>query len=234
MFSSRSVQIAAVFSDVFGQALPNLCRSFYNETKAEMFFSVFAVALLAEGVDRNYDNKSDHTYTVASPSSRRAWIEICSRAERCRAKRVALLAEGVDRNPKRGAHYAKRRVALLAEGVDRNTAAQSMEFACEQSPSSRRAWIEITAPSSRTRCAPVALLAEGVDRNIRTYIQYVDGPVVALLAEGVDRNICAASSTLTSSVALLAEGVDRNRFPSGFHRAGHVALLAEGVDRNSR
>ena len=53
MFSSRSVQIAAVFSDVFGQALPNLCRSFYNETKAEMFFSVFAVALLAEGVDRN-------------------------------------------------------------------------------------------------------------------------------------------------------------------------------------
>lgn len=53
MFSSRSVQIAAVFLDVFGQALPNLCRSFYNETKAEMFFSVFAVALLAEGVDRN-------------------------------------------------------------------------------------------------------------------------------------------------------------------------------------
>lgn len=53
MFSSRFVQIAAVFSDVFGQALPNLCRSFYNETKAEMFFSVFAVALLAEGVDRN-------------------------------------------------------------------------------------------------------------------------------------------------------------------------------------
>lgn len=53
MFSSRSVQIAAVFSDVFGQAPPNLCRSFYNETKAEMFFSVFAVALLAEGVDRN-------------------------------------------------------------------------------------------------------------------------------------------------------------------------------------
>lgn len=53
MFSSRSVQIAALFSDVFGQALPNLCRSFYNETKAEMFFSVFAVALLAEGVDRN-------------------------------------------------------------------------------------------------------------------------------------------------------------------------------------
>lgn len=53
MFSRHSVQIAALFSDVFGKALPNLCRSFYNKTKAEMFFSVFAVALLAEGVDRN-------------------------------------------------------------------------------------------------------------------------------------------------------------------------------------
>ena len=76
MFSSRSVQIAAVFSDVFGQALPNLCRSFYNEKKAEMFFSVFAVALLAEGVDRNHEWK-----------------------ERGKSvKTVALLAEGVDRN----------------------------------------------------------------------------------------------------------------------------------------
>ena len=76
MFSSRSVQIAALFSDVFGQALPNLCRSFYNETKAEMFFSVFAVALLAEGVDRNGDTPMQD-------------ID---------AQQVALLAEGVDRN----------------------------------------------------------------------------------------------------------------------------------------
>ena len=76
MFSSRSVQIAAVFSDVFGQALPNLCRSFYNETKAEMFFSVFAVALLAEGVDRNQSDEAEFWALDA----------------------VALLAEGVDRN----------------------------------------------------------------------------------------------------------------------------------------
>ena len=34
--------------------LCNLCREVYNETKAEYFLSVFAVALLAEGVDRNY------------------------------------------------------------------------------------------------------------------------------------------------------------------------------------
>ena len=98
MFSRHSVQIAALFSDVFGKALPNLCRSFYNETKAEMFFSVFAVALLAEGVDRN-------TYS--------ALLSV-------RLDFVALLAEGVDRNiaPARYALWSV--VALLAEGVDRN------------------------------------------------------------------------------------------------------------------
>ena len=99
MFSSCSVQIAALFSDVFGKALPNLCRSFYNETKAEMFFSVFAVALLAEGVDRN-----------------------CRRSKRQAAwPQVALLAEGVDRNDQARQYCeAKGEVALLAEGVDRN------------------------------------------------------------------------------------------------------------------
>jgi hypothetical protein len=98
MFSSRSVQIAAVFSDVFGQALPNLCRSFYNETKAEMFFSVFAVALLAEGVDRN----------------------ICA-ASSTLTSSVALLAEGVDRNRFPSGFHRAGHVALLAEGVDRNS-----------------------------------------------------------------------------------------------------------------
>ena len=56
--------------------LCNLCREVYNETKAEGFLSVFAVALLAEGVDRN--TKAD-----------------LEKAERIV---VALLAEGVDRN----------------------------------------------------------------------------------------------------------------------------------------
>lgn len=39
----------------FGLQTPlcNLCREVYNETKAEGFLAVFAVALLAEGVDRN-------------------------------------------------------------------------------------------------------------------------------------------------------------------------------------
>ena len=98
-----------------------MCREVYNETKAEGFLSVFAVALLAEGVDRN---------TVRN-------VEGVDLAE------VALLAEGVDRNPPAlrgvqggGASPSSRRawiemvrvmhwepidtVALLAEGVDRN------------------------------------------------------------------------------------------------------------------
>ena len=98
MFSSRSVQIAAVFLDVFGKALPNLCRSFYNETKAEMFFSVFAVALLAEGVDRNLVAVCTFLLHCKSPSSRRAWIEILRDVGGLIGSDVALLAGGVDRN----------------------------------------------------------------------------------------------------------------------------------------
>ena len=36
--------------------------------------------------------------TRASPSSRRAWIEIVCQFEQKQTKEVALLAEGVDRN----------------------------------------------------------------------------------------------------------------------------------------
>ena len=63
-----------------------------------MFFSVFAVALLAEGVDRN----GNDTETGAGAA-------------------VALLAEGVDRNMiDRKNIIINPDVALLAEGVDRN------------------------------------------------------------------------------------------------------------------
>ena len=64
-----------------------------------MFFSVFAVALLAEGVDRNTENR---------------FRQLCP-------DRVALLAEGVDRNNGRKLRDELQLVALLAEGVDRNT-----------------------------------------------------------------------------------------------------------------
>ena len=84
------------------------------------------------------------TAEQASPSSRRAWIEIRRYNPSCVPRPVALLAEGVDRNFADPAIRAAYLVALLAEGVDRN---------------SKR---NCTSPE-RTQ---VALLAEGVDRNM--------------------------------------------------------------------
>ena len=56
---------------------------------------------------------------------------------------VALLAEGVDRNNLLPYRCHAYRVALLAEGVDRNRDAGDAGPFSGQSPSSRRAWIEI-------------------------------------------------------------------------------------------
>ena len=56
-------------------------------------------------------------------------------------------------------------VALLAEGVDRNPWAFKDFALNEKSPSSRRAWIEITFVGWKEVVQKVALLAEGVDRN---------------------------------------------------------------------
>ena len=57
---------------------------------------------------------------------------------------VALLAESVDRNCFRGLALALAYVALLAEGVDRNLTVRNTMDKGRQSPSSRRAWIEIS------------------------------------------------------------------------------------------
>ena len=57
------------------------------------------------------------------------------------------------------------RVALLAEGVDRNFEIAVYLGLLVESPSSRRAWIEIAVPVTLTCGMVVALLAEGVDRN---------------------------------------------------------------------
>ena len=57
---------------------------------------------------------------------------------------VALLAEGVDRNIE--VDYLNGQeipVALLAEGVDRNVHLEDLQLKRHQSPSSRRAWIEM-------------------------------------------------------------------------------------------
>ena len=57
-----------------------------------------AVALLAEGVDRNFERFQKRLPLDTSPSSRRAWIEISKVKYNIIFTTVALLAEGVDRN----------------------------------------------------------------------------------------------------------------------------------------
>ena len=57
-----------------------------------------AVALLAEGVDRNITLITSSQPSAWSPSSRRAWIEIARKLCKMQKCAVALLAEGVDRN----------------------------------------------------------------------------------------------------------------------------------------
>ncbi len=59
---------------------------------------------------------------------------------------VALLAEGVDRNRIQTAPTGRKvRVALHAEGVDRNSNAEDWIVREGRSPSSRRAWIEMSS-----------------------------------------------------------------------------------------
>ena len=50
----------------------------YNLFENRDFVSVFAVALLAEGVDRNSNAEDWIVREGRSPSSRRAWIEMSS------------------------------------------------------------------------------------------------------------------------------------------------------------
>ena len=128
-------------------------------------WSASAVALLAEGVDRNV------------PA---AAVDVLID--------VALLAEGVDRNIYGDRLDIAVPVALLAEGVDRNIGGSLYPASEKPSPSSRRAWIEISKSIVLSFSSVVALLAEGVDRNLNDEL-HLDLNDVALLAEGVDRNL---------------------------------------------
>ena len=70
-------------------------------------------------------------------------------------------------------------VALLAEGVDRNSEVVPFRSGKIPSPSSRRAWIEISGTPRSGGGAMVALLAEGVDRNfgrLRGKPQHIPSP----------------------------------------------------------
>ena len=124
------------------------------------------VALLAEGVDRNFFGHLPSRRRVRSPSSRRAWIEIgltATRAARSTgspSSRRAWIEISC-----RSWSAPRSRVALLAEGVDRNECHVIVLSALARSPSSRRAWIEIGIRNQGRTCRDVALLAEGVDRN---------------------------------------------------------------------
>ena len=101
------------------------------------------VALLAEGVDRNFYLRPKRPGGRVSPSSRRAWIEIGVMTGGINvvmspSSRRAWIEILTHRLPHGGLL-----VALLAEGVDRNC---YLRFECEGgrvSPSSRRAWIEM-------------------------------------------------------------------------------------------
>ena len=62
--------------------------------------------------------------------------------------------------------YQVQKVALLAEGVDRNLFVCFGKVCNGESPSSRRAWIEIRRRQGSSGRGDVALLAEGVDRNL--------------------------------------------------------------------
>ena len=58
-------------------------------------------------------------------------------------------------------------VALHPEGVDRNTQQEINEAEDNMSPSTRRAWIEISAATGGGVVGIVALHPEGVDRNTK-------------------------------------------------------------------
>ena len=79
------------------------------------------VALLTEGVGRNNQALARCSVDGASPSSRRAWVEM-----RLTIGALTLVP-----------------VALLTEGVGRNTVNGTPITLINESPSSRRAWVEI-------------------------------------------------------------------------------------------
>ena len=103
-------------------------------------------------------------------------------------------------------------VALHPEGVDRNHTPETICCTPLQSPSTRRAWIEIVVTFPAYEDTSVALHPEGVDRNNIKNVHYAVMTAVALHPEGVDRNYTKLTrAKQRTRVALHPEGVDRNR-----------------------
>ena len=182
----------------------------YNLFENRDFVSVFAVALLAEGVDRN------NPLRVRKPENF-----------------VALLAEGVDRNPEVQPNFFAEILSPSSRRAWIEMIPARPRWKISASPSSRRAWIEIHRPCTSFPSTSVALLAEGVDRNSEWMCA-----LSLLLSSPSSRRAwieiyMVALLSVTMSVALLAEGVDRNLKNGCAFVSMNVALLAEGVDRNA-
>ena len=122
-----------------------------------------------------------------------------------------------------GRHQGHRPVALLAEGVDRNSLHAAERRRHRWSPSSRRAWIEITPSGLVFKIISVALLAEGVDRNDDAAFHAPTARKSPSSRRAWIEMLIARMRSEDSTVALLAEGVDRN-----------TLLLTFDVERDSR
>ena len=78
------------------------------------------------------------------------------------------------------------------------------------SPSSRRAWIEISIDTSHLSSRSVALLTEGVDRNIRVNLRQSSPPGSPSSRRAWIEIGTTPQENFGCWVALLTEGVDRN------------------------
>ena len=107
-------------------------------------------------------------------------------------------------------------------------------ISASRSPSSRRAWIEIRVLQLRREGKLVALLAEGVDRNRRLFSVVTQPPLSPSSRRAwIEMALPFVARITHFVVALLAEGVDRNTVAVTLvSKTLSVALLAEGVDRN--
>ena len=109
----------------------------------QLFRLVRRVALHPEGVDRNpsvrLSLRQQSTVALHPEGVDRNRI----RGGPLAPAGVALHPEGVDRNAHPATILPHKTVALHPEGVDRNWTTTSAGWVRTQSPSTRRAWIEI-------------------------------------------------------------------------------------------
>ena len=133
-----------LFFRMFLEKLFQICADRFIMKQKRRCFSPFLLSPSSRRAWIEIIPFSAHAPQSGSPSSRRAWIEIPRGGTVRRRGGVALLAEGVDRNAKKRTSITPiRMVALLAEGVDRNHHYRGLGKHPLESPSSRRAWIEI-------------------------------------------------------------------------------------------